>query len=60
MKNLRIAVLPGDGIGSEVMNEAVSVLALLKKLDTSFSLEWELHSNWRNDARKWVRNVKTI
>jgi tartrate dehydrogenase/decarboxylase/D-malate dehydrogenase len=40
MKNLRIAVLPGDGIGLEVMNEAVKVLEFLKKLDPSFTIEW--------------------
>ena len=40
MKNLQIAVLPGDGIGPEVMDEAVKVLELLKKLDSSFAIEW--------------------
>jgi tartrate dehydrogenase/decarboxylase / D-malate dehydrogenase len=40
MKNLQIAVLPGDGIGPEVVDEAVKVLEILKKLDPSFLIEW--------------------
>lgn len=38
-KNYRIAVLPGDGIGPEVVREAVNVLNLLQKLDPTFTLE---------------------
>lgn len=41
MVNHRIAVLPGDGIGPEVVNEAVKVLELLKKLDQSLDLDFE-------------------
>ncbi|WP_247747546.1 isocitrate/isopropylmalate family dehydrogenase, partial [Alkalihalobacillus sp. BA299] len=41
MTSQRIAVLPGDGIGPEVVNEAVEVLELLKKLDPSFKLEFD-------------------
>jgi tartrate dehydrogenase/decarboxylase/D-malate dehydrogenase len=41
MGSHRIAVLPGDGIGPEVVNEAVKVLELLKKLDPSMDLEFE-------------------
>jgi tartrate dehydrogenase/decarboxylase / D-malate dehydrogenase len=37
----QIAVLPGDGIGPEVVNEAMKVLELLKKLDSSLNLEFE-------------------
>ncbi|MBN8201843.1 tartrate dehydrogenase [Bacillus sp. NTK034] len=37
----RIAVLPGDGIGPEVVNEAVKVLGILKNLDPNFDLEFE-------------------
>jgi tartrate dehydrogenase/decarboxylase/D-malate dehydrogenase len=42
IKNLNIAVLPGDGIGPEVMSEAVKVLEFLKKLDPSFTIEWTI------------------
>ena len=31
MKNLNLAVLPGDGIGSEIIQEAVKVLERLLK-----------------------------
>ncbi|WP_394138178.1 tartrate dehydrogenase [Cytobacillus oceanisediminis] len=41
MASHRIAVLPGDGIGPEVVSEAVKVLELLKKLDPSLDLEFE-------------------
>lgn len=41
MVNHRIAVIPGDGIGPEVVNEAIKVLELLKKLDPSFKIEFD-------------------
>ena len=41
MTTHKIAVIPGDGIGPEVVNEAVKVLELLKKLDPSFEIEFE-------------------
>ncbi|MBG9588288.1 tartrate dehydrogenase [Cytobacillus firmus] len=41
MASHRIAVLPGDGIGPEVVSEAVKVLELLTKLDPSLELEFE-------------------
>ncbi|MEY3285727.1 MAG: 3-isopropylmalate dehydrogenase, partial [Pseudomonadota bacterium] len=34
---MKIAVLPGDGIGPEIMNEAVKVL---KALGLSLEMEW--------------------
>ncbi|MCL2282476.1 MAG: isocitrate/isopropylmalate family dehydrogenase, partial [Fibromonadales bacterium] len=41
MKQLNIAVLPGDGIGPEIMKEGVRVLeAAGKKFGFSLSLEW--------------------
>jgi 3-isopropylmalate dehydrogenase len=41
MQNLKIAVLPGDGIGPEVMEQAVRVLeAVGKKYDFSLDLAW--------------------
>ncbi len=40
MENKKIAVLPGDGIGPEVMNEALKVLhAIEKSAGVSFSVE---------------------
>jgi tartrate dehydrogenase/decarboxylase / D-malate dehydrogenase len=37
----QIAVLPGDGIGPEVVNEAIKVLELLKKLDSTLQIEFD-------------------
>ena len=34
---MKIAILPGDGIGPEIMNEAVRVL---NALDENFEMEW--------------------
>lgn len=41
MSSYRIAVLPGDGIGPEVIHEALKVLQLLEKMDPSFELEFK-------------------
>ncbi|MGY3718070.1 tartrate dehydrogenase [Sutcliffiella cohnii] len=41
-KHYKIAVLPGDGIGPEVMREAIKVIDVLKQMDPSFHIE--LHS----------------
>ncbi len=40
MKKYRIAVIPGDGIGPEVMREAVRVLERVSELDGSFGFEF--------------------
>ncbi|MBR0385792.1 MAG: tartrate dehydrogenase [Erysipelotrichaceae bacterium] len=40
MKNYRIAVIPGDGIGPEVMTEAVRTLECVSRLDGSFTFEF--------------------
>lgn len=39
MKNFKIAVYPGDGIGSEVIDEALRVLAAVERADGTFSLQ---------------------
>ena len=39
MKTYRLAVLPGDGIGPEVMEEGMKVLSALSEADSSFQLE---------------------
>ncbi len=39
MNTFRIALFPGDGIGPEVMREAVRVLAAVEELDGSFRLD---------------------
>ena len=36
-KDVKIAILPGDGIGPEIMDEAVRVL---NALDENFEMEW--------------------
>lgn len=42
MKNFRIAVIPGDGIGPEVMKEAVKVLGAIEEIHGSklFEFDW--------------------
>ncbi|MBQ7065186.1 MAG: tartrate dehydrogenase [Firmicutes bacterium] len=40
MKQYKIAVIPGDGIGPEVMREAVRVLERVSELDGSFGFEF--------------------
>jgi 3-isopropylmalate dehydrogenase len=37
---MKIAVLPGDGIGPEIVDEGVRVLKALEKFGPSFELEW--------------------
>ena len=60
-KGYRIAVIPGDGIGPEVVDEAVNVLELLKNIDLTFNLEFEILSPARGDnAERWIRYIKKI
>jgi len=40
-KTYRIAVYPGDGIGPEVIDEALAVLARLEELERSWRLEYQ-------------------
>ena len=40
MKTYRIAVIPGDGIGKEVVAEGVKVLKKISSLDKSFDLDF--------------------
>ena len=44
MKTYQIAVIPGDGIGPEVMREAVKVLNAVSALDGGFCLEFTEYS----------------
>ncbi|MFD1065706.1 tartrate dehydrogenase [Oceanobacillus locisalsi] len=48
MKVYKIAVLPGDGIGPEVMNEALKVLKTLSDMDSTFDYEIT-EFNWNTD-----------
>jgi len=60
MENYRIALLPGDGIGVEVMEAAQSILEVLK-LDAEYvmgDIGWEF---WRNEGNPLPdRTVKTL
>ncbi|SOB99500.1 tartrate dehydrogenase/decarboxylase/D-malate dehydrogenase [Ureibacillus xyleni] len=40
MKTYKIAVIPGDGIGKEVVPAAIEVLDYVAKLDGGFQFEW--------------------
>ncbi len=42
-KNYRIVVLPGDGIGPEIVDAAVDVLEAVQELSSGFSLTYEHH-----------------
>jgi len=48
MKNYRIAAIPGDGIGKEVIAAGVEVLTALAKRDGSFQLAFD-HFDWGSD-----------
>ena len=40
MKIYKIAVIPGDGLGKEVVAEGIKVLKKIEELDQSFHLEF--------------------
>jgi len=42
-RSYRIAILPGDGIGPEVVEQAVRVLELVSRLSSDFDLKLESH-----------------
>jgi tartrate dehydrogenase/decarboxylase/D-malate dehydrogenase len=48
MKNYRIAVIPGDGIGKEVVPAGVEALAALARRDGGFELTFD-HFDWGSD-----------
>lgn len=41
MKNFNIALIPGDGIGSEVVNEGVKILKAIEKIDPNLTFSFE-------------------
>lgn len=41
MKKYKIAVIPGDGIGTEVVNEGIKVLKKVAELDGNFDFDFE-------------------
>lgn len=45
MKTYRMAAIPGDGIGPEVIREGIRVLDAVARLDGTFRFEWE-HFPW--------------
>ncbi|MDP2699971.1 tartrate dehydrogenase [Thalassospira sp.] len=51
MKNYRIAAIPGDGIGKEVIAAGVEVLEILAKRDGGFGLSFD-HYDWGSDYYK--------
>jgi len=48
MTHVKIAVIPGDGIGKEVMEEALKVLNFLQEHDSSFQIETTIFP-WSSD-----------
>jgi tartrate dehydrogenase/decarboxylase / D-malate dehydrogenase len=51
MKMYRIAAIPGDGIGTEVVSAGVEVLHALAKREGSFQFEVD-HFDWGGDYYK--------
>ena len=41
MKKYKIAVIPGDGIGTEVVNEGIKVLKTIASIDGTFSFDFD-------------------
>lgn len=48
MSQYKIAVIPGDGIGPEVMKEALKVLEVLKEQDSTFHYQADMF-DWNSD-----------
>ena len=60
MKTYKIAVIPGDGVGPEVLKEGMKVLKQAAECSGAFSFEdtwfpWlrVLSGAWADDARGW-------
>ncbi len=51
MKNYRIAAIPGDGIGKEVVAAGTEVLDVLAKRDGSFTMSFD-HFDWGSEYYK--------
>ncbi|HRD79079.1 MAG TPA: isocitrate/isopropylmalate family dehydrogenase, partial [Hyphomicrobiaceae bacterium] len=45
MKRYRIAAIPGDGIGTEVISAGIEVLEALARRDGSFAITFD-HFDW--------------
>jgi len=56
-KLLRIAVYPGDGIGSEVIDEAIRVLKKTEELDRTFTLE---STSFPWGVKHWKEHGKVV
>ena len=64
MNNYRIAAIPGDGIGKEVLPEGVRVLDFMGKITGQFKIEWQVFpwscdyyiEHGLYDAYKWTGN----
>lgn len=53
MRHLKIAAIPGDGIGQDVIAAGVRVLEALAKRDRSFAVSFD-HFDWGSDRYKAV------
>ncbi len=57
MKELKIAIYPGDGIGPEVVDEALRVLDEVQRLETSFTLD---KTSFPWGAAYWEEHGKVV
>ncbi len=48
MNRYKIVVLPGDGIGPEIVDASVRVLDMVQRLSGRFHLEYESHTVLEN------------
>ncbi len=51
MKTYRIAAIPGDGIGTEVVSAGVEVLDAIAKRDGKFAFKFD-HFDWGGEYTK--------
>ncbi|MGH9175229.1 MAG: isocitrate/isopropylmalate dehydrogenase family protein, partial [Vicinamibacterales bacterium] len=57
MTTNRVVVIPGDGIGPEIVAAAVDVLRAVEKVDSSFTLELEYHEAGADQFRRTGVNL---
>ncbi|MEX1159187.1 MAG: isocitrate/isopropylmalate family dehydrogenase, partial [Thermomicrobiales bacterium] len=59
MTDYRVVVIPGDGIGPEIVAAAVNVLRAVETLDSGFSLALECHAAGAGQYLKTGQNLSS-
>ncbi len=60
MKSYRIVVIPGDGIGPEIVDAALAVLDKIQELAGDFRLSYDFHSAGAAYYRKHGENISAV